>query len=240
MEENKEKKKHGRRRHYRGKGSDKPRESKEQERSAGSEKPAGAEKSAEQEKPAAHEKASERDRSEGSGKRNRHDKGPRHGKGDRRPKQEEKKQRKPEAYVETAAEDKVIRTKREPEEPVFEFSWADSWGLYGTGYHVVIKDNQDKLYLSWSVDLSYGEMKLGQRLQEFLDDMKACGVGKWDGHKFTKPGIFDGDTWSVRANSLTLKCEAQGTNEYPQEWKAFLGCLHDKWKIPVSKREQWE
>ena len=213
MEENKEKKRHGRRRHYRGKNPDKAGEQN---------KEAGAEKKAENEKPA------------------KQDRNSRHVRQERRPRHEDKIPVKQEIQEDDAAEDKNVKPRREPIEPVFEFTWADAWGLYGTGYHVVIKDNQDKLYLSWSVDLSYGELKIGQRLQEFLDDMKTCGIGKWDGHRYTKAGIFDGDTWAVKVNSLTLKSEAQGSNEYPQEWKTFLKCLHDKWHIPVSKREQWE
>ena len=96
------------------------------------------------------------------------------------------------------------------------------------------------MYLSWAVDLKYDEIKIDRTAQEFLEDMKKCGVASWDGRRYTKQGIFDGDTWSLKVNSLILKCESQGTNEYPAEWKDFLKCLHEKWKIPVSRREQWE
>ncbi len=211
MEEEKEKKRHGKKKRFRGKNNDRPRE-----------------KQKDSEKAPVKEKNNNRD---GKGARSQ-DQG-------RKASEERKHPARPEEADEIQ-EEKASKTRREPEEPVFEFTWADAWGLYGTGYHVVIKNSQDRLYLSWSVDLSYGETKIGDRLQEFLSDMKNCGVASWDGRRYTRQGIFDGDTWSVRANSLSLKVETQGTNEYPPEWKAFLKCLHDKWNIPVSKREQWE
>ena len=168
------------------------------------------------------EKKEKRDR---QGKKNRQD--------------ERKKPERKDLPAETIAEDPTVGLKHEQAEVIFEFTWADAWGLYGTGYHIVIKDNPEKLYLSWSVDLSYDEIKIGDRLQEFLEDIRKCGVASWDGHRYTRQGIFDGDTWSVKINSLKIKCEAQGTNEYPPEWGQFLKCLHEKWKIPVSRREQW-
>ncbi|MCR5774153.1 MAG: hypothetical protein K6G42_03620 [Lachnospiraceae bacterium] len=246
MEENTEKKKHGKRRHYRGKNNDK---------SGGQGKQTGQEQSADEgvktrekkeNRPKPHEKKDgsdkKQDRKPKGGKpHNRNDRPGKKEKQEKGHKQEDRKQASAESAQEASgADDKQVRIKREQVEPVFEFTWADAWGLYRTGYHIVVKESQEKMYLSWSVDLSYGEMKLGQRLQEFLDDMKAIGLSSWDGRRYTKPGIFDGDTWSVKANSLTLKCESQGTNEYPEEWKAFLECLHKKWSIPVSKREQWE
>ena len=208
MEENNEKKKHGRRRHYRGRNKDK---------AEAQVKEAGAESRQRQERPDKTDK----------------------------PDRQRRKERKPGAARRETADEmqpaqRTERARREPEEMIFDFTWADALGLYGTGYHVTIKDNKEHLYLSWSVDLSYGELKLGQRLQEFLDDMKDCGIAAWDGHKYTKPGIFDGDTWSVKVNSLSLKAETQGTNDYPENWKRFLSCLHDKWGVPVSRREQWE
>ncbi len=220
MEENKEKKRHAKKKSFRGKNNDRHRERDELREGISFGEPEAEDKPV----------------------RNRRGK---QGKPDRR-KMNERKSRQDEKKAPAKkepfddVEDRNPKLRREAEEPVFEFTWADAWGLYGTGYHVVIKDSQDKLYLSWSVDLSYGEMKLGQRLTEFLDDMKKCGIGSWDGKKYTKPGIFDGDTWSIKANSLILKVEAQGTNEYPPEWKHLLQCLHEKWTIPVSKREQWE
>ena len=217
MEENKEKKKRPRKKHYRGKSADKP---KEQEQPAVS---GEAEKK--------HGKAEKHDK---GGKKERRDRQGRRGKAE-----DEQVPVKPEVSEDVETGEKAGKAKHEAAETIFEFTWADAWGLYGTGYHVVIKDNPDKVYLSWSVDLGYDEMKLGGRLQDFLDDMKSCGLASWDGRRYTKPGIFDGDTWSIKVNSLKLKCEAQGTNEYPAEWKQFLKCLHEKWKIPVSKREQW-
>ena len=205
MEDSKDKKKPVRRRHYRGRNTDRKKEN---------------------DKIESGEKPVKQDRDDKSGKREKKEKN--------RRQDEKKRPVRRDAKDEIPAEDKAFRVRREPEEPVFEFAWADAWGLYGTGYHVVVKNSQDKLYLT------YGELKMGQRLQDFLDDMKACGIGSWDGRRYTKQGIFDGDTWTIKANSLTLKCEAQGTNEYPDEWKSFLNCLHEKWNIPVSKREQWE
>ena len=217
MEENKEKKKRNRRRHYRGKNTDKP---KDQEQLAAAEAP-----EKKQEKGEKHDKAGKKDRRDRQGKRGKNE--------------EKRPVAKAEPAEETEAEDKGSKLKHEAAEIIFEFTWADAWGLYGTGYHIVIKDNPEKMYLSWSVDLGYDEIKIGGRLQDFLEDMRKCGLSSWDGRRYTRPGIFDGDTWSVKVNSLRLKCEAQGTNEYPEEWKQFLKCLHENWKIPVSKREQW-
>lgn len=220
MDENTEKKKNHRK-HYRSRNKDK----------------------------AKRDKAEEQKKNDGQDKKSdRPDRPDRHG---RQKKQDfpRKQGIKPDARdkADTATEEDLeeisSRSKREPAEPVFEFTWGDAWGLYGTGYHVVIKDNEenkDKLYLSWSVDLKYGEMRISQKLQEFLDDIKACGVQSWDGQRYTRPGIIDGDTWYFKVNSLAVKSEAQGTNEYPAEWKQLLCCLHEKWGVPVSKREQWE
>lgn len=224
IKETKEKKRHGRRRHYRGKNNDKAKDQEIKSAPAGSgEKHEKGEKPEKNEK---REKPVKKDRRDRQGKRGR--------------KEEKKLPDTNDAPEDIKPEETAEKPKHEPDEVIFEFVWADAWGLYGTGYHLVIKDNPEKQYLSWSVDLKYDEMKIGQRLQEFLDDLKKCGLSSWDGHRYTKPGIFDGDTWSVKINSLKLKCEAQGTNEYPAEWKQFLQCLHEKWKIPVSKREQWE
>lgn len=223
MEENKEKKKHSKRRHYRGKNGDKTKDPEKKASFEKDEKKTGkAEKSEKKEKRDKPEKKEKRDR---QGKRNRQD--------------EKKKPERKEIPDEAFAEENTGGLMHEQAEVIFEFTWADAWGLYGTGYHIVIKDNPEKLYLSWSVDLSYDEIKIGDRLQEFLEDIRKCGLSSWDGHRYTKQGIFDGDTWSVKINSLKIKCEAQGTNEYPPEWGQFLKCLHEKWKIPVSKREQW-
>ncbi len=221
--ENKEKKKHGKRRHFRGKNHDKAKEPEKQlDQEKGEKKPEKKEKQDKQDRP---EKKDRRERQGKQGKKNRQE--------------EKKKAEKPAPSEDFLPEDIESNLKREPDEVIFEFTWADAWGLYGTGYHIVIKDNPDKLYLCWSVDLSYDELKIGDRLQEFIEDIRKCGLSSWDGHRYTKQGIFDGDTWSVKVNSLRLKCEAQGTNEYPPEWQQFLKCLHEKWKIPVSKREQW-
>ena len=245
MEENNEKKKNPRRRHYRGRNNDRQREGKPGEEIR-KDRPDKAEKAEKTEKPEKPERRSGRgragnqDRSESGSRR---DKGERPDKGERQEKGRKREDRRPpkkEITVDAAPEEKIERTKREPEETIFDFTWADAWGLYGVGYHIVIKDNQERMYLSWSVDLIYGEMKIGQRLKEFLEDMKRVGLNSWDGRRYTKSGIFDGDTWSLKINSLSLKCEAQGTNEYPGEWKDFLKCLHEKWGIPVSRREQWE
>ena len=210
MEENTEKKKPHRRRHNRNRNKDK-------------------DKIQNREKPEEAAVAQSKEKGEAGSKRGRSKRHEGHRKSDA-----------PEKRDGVEAAEVSEKPKREPEEVIFEFTWADAWGLYGTGYHIVIKDNPEKQYLSWSVDLKYGEMRIGQRLQEFLDDIKACGLSAWDGQRYTKPGIIDGDTWYVKVNSLTLKCEAQGTNEYPAEWKKLLACLHEKWTIPVSKREQWE
>ena len=218
MEENKEKKKNTRRRNYRGKSKDK---AKEQEQ-----------KLAQDSHEKKQEKAEKRDRSE---KRDRRERQVRRGKPEEKKAPDRKNLPDDDEYAEAAE-----KPRHEPDDTIFEFIWADAWGLYRTGYHVVIKDNPDRMYLSWSVDLKYDEMKIDQNLQEFLEDLKKCGIASWDGRRYTKQGIFDGDTWFLKVNSLKLKCEAQGTNEYPAEWKKFLQCLHDKWKIPVSRREQWE
>ena len=223
MEENKEKKKHSKRRHYRGRSNDKAKDpEKKGSWEKDDKKSDKAEKSEKKEKRDKPEKKEKRDR---QGKKNRQD--------------ERKKPERKDLPTETIAEESPVGLKHEQAEVIFEFTWADAWGLYGTGYHIVIKDNPEKLYLSWSVDLSYDEIKIGDRLQEFLEDIRKCGVASWDGHRYTRQGIFDGDTWSVKINSLKIKCEAQGTNEYPPEWGQFLKCLHEKWKIPVSRREQW-
>lgn len=228
MDENTEKKKNHRK-HYRNRNKDKAKRdrSEEQKRRDGQDRP------------------EEQGRSERSERSERPDR-----RGRQKRQESQKKQGvKPDARAkaDTATEEDLeeisSRSKRDPVEPVFEFTWGDAWGLYGTGYHVVIKDNEDnkdKLYLSWSVDLKYGEMRISQKLQEFLDDIKACGVQSWDGQRYTKAGIIDGDTWYFKVNSLSIKAEAQGTNEYPAEWKQLLSCLHEKWGVPVSKREQWE
>ena len=264
MEENNEKKKHSRKRFYRGKNNDrsKDKDRTREERPEEDVKRDKPEKNEKPEKPARREKAEKNERSEkperGSNKggsrggnvnqeksegRKSRDRGERQDKGEKQEKsrrREERRTQRKETPADPAPEEKFERSRREPEETIFDFTWADAWGLYGVGYHIVIKDNQERMYLSWSVDLSYGEMKIGQRLKEFLDDMKRTGLNSWDGRRYTKPGIFDGDTWSLKINSLSLKCEAQGTNEYPEEWKEFLKCLHEKWGIPVSRREQWE
>lgn len=264
MEENNEKKKHPRRRYYRGKNGDRPKDREKQKDQEAGAKNEASEKGADKGNTQGRAGGGERqERQERSDQRNRRDKGERqkhdrgekrdraerhdrdekHDKADRQEKGRKRDDRKPQKKEHTAepvSEEKYDRPKREPEEIIFEFTWADAWGLYGVGYHIVIKDNPDRLYLSWSVDLSYGEMKLGQRLKEFLEDMKRIGLGSWDGRKYSKTGIFDGDTWALKINSLVLKCEAQGTNEYPNEWKELLKCLHEKWSIPVSRREQWE
>ena len=228
MDENTEKKKNHRK-HYRNRNKDKAKRdrSEEQKRRDGQDRP---------------EEQGRRERSERSERPDR--------RGRQKRQEAQKKQGiKPDTRdkADTATEEDLeeisSRSKRDPVEPVFEFTWGDAWGLYGTGYHVVIKDNEenkDKLYLSWSVDLKYGEMRISQKLQEFLDDIKACGVQSWDGQRYTKAGIIDGDTWYFKVNSLSIKAEAQGTNEYPAEWKQLLSCLHEKWGVPVSKREQWE
>ena len=225
-EENKEKKRHGRRKHYRGKNPDNQKKTEQTGSAAGSEK--------KQEK---HEKPDKSEKRDRQGKKERRDRQGRRGKPEDKDAAVRREAR--DLAEETAPEVKDGKIKHEAAEVIFEFTWADAWGLYGTGYHIVIKDNPEKIYLSWSVDLGYDEIKIGGRLQDFLEDMRKCGLSSWDGRRYTRPGIFDGDTWSVKVNSLRLKCEAQGTNEYPEEWKQFLKCLHENWKIPVSKREQW-
>ena len=228
MDENTEKKKNHRK-HYRNRNKDK----------------AKRYRSEEQKKRDGQDRPEEQGRSERSERSERPDRRGRQKRQESQKKQGIKPDIRDKADTATAEDLEGIssRSKRDPVEPVFEFTWGDAWGLYGTGYHVVIKDNEenkDKLYLSWSVDLKYGEMRISQKLQEFLDDIKACGVQSWDGQRYTKAGIIDGDTWYFKVNSLSIKAEAQGTNEYPAEWKQLLSCLHEKWGVPVSKREQWE
>ena len=232
MEEQSGKKKHSKKRRFYRKDKDKRDQN---------EKP---EKQDKQEKSERGEKPDKPDKKEKSDFRQSKDKNPRKDRQKHHDKDHKGKQDKVEkaesADSEESADIPASAIKKEPEEVIFELTWADAWGLYGTGYHIIIKDNKERMYLSWSVDLKYGEMRIGSRLDEFLNDIKGLNIGSWDGKRYTKPGILDGDTWNIKVNSLIVRCEAQGTNEYPPEWKALLQCLHTKWNIPVSKREQWE
>ena len=123
------------------------------------------------------------------------------------------------------------------ENVIFDFCWGNTYGLFSEGYHVMIKDSND-LYLTWSVDLKYGEVKFDNaKLEEFMKDLKALRIDNWNGKTFSKSDFDKGDTWKLEINNIALKLECKGANDYPPEWKTFLDYLHMKWSVPSSTRE---
>ena len=123
------------------------------------------------------------------------------------------------------------------ENVIFDFCWGNTYGLFSEGYHVMIKDSND-LYLTWSVDLKYGEVKFDNaKLEEFMKDLKALRIDNWNGKTFSKSDFDKGDTWKLEINNIALKMECKGANDYPPEWKTFLDYLHMKWSVPSSTRE---
>jgi len=132
-------------------------------------------------------------------------------------------------------EDIMADTKEE--NVIFDFCWGNTYGLFSEGYHVMIKDSND-LYLTWSVDLKYGEVKFDNaKLEEFMKDLKALRIDNWNGKTFSKSDFDKGDTWKLEINNIALKLECKGANDYPPEWKTFLDYLHMKWSVPSSTRE---
>lgn len=120
---------------------------------------------------------------------------------------------------------------------IFDFTWGNTYGLFAEGYHLMIKGGGD-LYLTWSVDLKYGEVPLDNaKLDEFMKDLKALRLDTWNGKTYSDSSFENADTWRIEANHIALVIESKGANDYPPEWKQFLEYLHMKWSVPVSTRE---
>ncbi|MBR5377059.1 MAG: hypothetical protein IK139_07230, partial [Lachnospiraceae bacterium] len=121
---------------------------------------------------------------------------------------------------------------------IFDFIWGNTYGLFGQGYHVMIKESDDGMYLSYSVDMKYGEKKLdGAGFEGFMKDMKSLGIDSWDGRTYSDSGFENEDTWRLVANSVVVKTDSKGANAYPPGWKNFLDYLHVRAGIPKSVRE---
>ncbi len=121
---------------------------------------------------------------------------------------------------------------------IFDFTWGNTYGLFGQGYHVMIKNSNDSLYFSYSSDLKYGEVKLDNAgLEEFMKDLKALRVDSWNGRTYSDSGFENEDTWRIIINSVTIIVDSKGANAYPPEWNNFLEYLHVKWSVPKSIRE---
>ena len=120
---------------------------------------------------------------------------------------------------------------------IFDFIWGNTYGLFSEGYHLMIKGGGD-LFLTWSVDMKYGEVPLDNaKLEEFMKDLKALKLDSWNGRTYSDSGFENADTWRIETNHIALILESKGANDYPPEWKQFLEYLHVKWSVPVSSRE---
>ena len=123
---------------------------------------------------------------------------------------------------------------------IFDFTWGNTYGLFAEGYHIMIKDGGD-LFLTWSVDLKYGETPLDNaKLDEFIKDLKVLKLDSWNGKTWSDSNFENADTWHIEVNHIALIMESKGANDYPPEWKQFLEYLHMKWSVPVSVREMPE
>ncbi len=121
---------------------------------------------------------------------------------------------------------------------IFDFTWGNTYGLFGQGYHVMIKNSNDSLYFSYSADLKYGEVKMDNAaLDDFMKDLKALRVDSWNGKTYSDSGFENEDTWRLIVNSVTIIVDSKGANAYPPEWGKFLEYLHVKWSLPQSVRE---
>ncbi len=123
---------------------------------------------------------------------------------------------------------------------IFDFIWGNTYGLIGDGYHLMIKDSADKLYLTYSVDLKYGEIRFDDaKVTELIKDLKELHVDSWNGKTYSRSEYEEekGDTWRLSVNQIGMILEAKGANDYPPEWKEFLNYFHVKYSVPVSRRE---
>ncbi len=124
------------------------------------------------------------------------------------------------------------------EAQIFDFIWGNTLGLIGEGYHITVKESSEKLYLSYSVDLKYGELKFDEnKIAELVKDLKSLRVDSWNGKTYSKSEFEEGDTWHLTVNHIGMILDAKGANDYPPEWTEFLNYLHIKFGIPVSRRE---
>ena len=120
---------------------------------------------------------------------------------------------------------------------IFDFIWGNTYGLFAEGYHLMIKGGGD-LFLTWSVDMKYGEVPLDNaKVEEFMKDLKALRLYSWNGRAYSDSVFENADTWRIETNHIALILESKGANDYPPEWKQFLEYLHVKWSVPVSSRE---
>ena len=121
---------------------------------------------------------------------------------------------------------------------IFDFIWGNTYGLFGQGYHVKIKQTDDGMYLSYSVDMKYGENKLDTAAFEgFMKDMKGLGVDSWHSRTYSDSSFEYEDTWRLVINSVIVITDCKGANAYPPGWKNFLDYLHVRCGIPKSVRE---
>ncbi len=121
---------------------------------------------------------------------------------------------------------------------IFDFIWGNTYGLFGQGYHIMIKQSDDGMYLSYSVDMKYGEKKLDNAAFEgFMKDMKALGIDGWNQRTFSESSFENEDTWRLIVNSVIVVTDCKGANSYPPGWKNFLDYLHVRCGIPKSVRE---
>ena len=121
---------------------------------------------------------------------------------------------------------------------IFDFIWGNTYGLFGQGYHVMIKQTDDGTFLSYSVDMKYGETKLDSAgFEGFMKDMKALGIDSWNGRTFSDSSFEYEDTWKLTVNSVVVITDCKGANAYPPGWKNFLDYLHVRCGIPKSVRE---
>lgn len=121
---------------------------------------------------------------------------------------------------------------------LFEFTWGNTFGLFSEGYHLVVKVPKERLYLSYSVDLKYGEIRFDEeKLEELWNDLVALHIHLWSGRTFSNSDFEEGDTWTLTYRYGDHKLEAKGANAYPPEWTELLNYFHIKYSIPVSRRE---
>ncbi len=142
-----------------------------------------------------------------------------------------------EVLQKTRLERDIQMSDRE-ENIIFDFIWGNTYGLFGQGYHIMIKQTDDGTFLSYSVDMKYGETKLdGAGFEGFMKDMKALGIDSWNGRTFSDSSFEYEDTWKLTVNSVVVITDCKGANAYPPGWKNFLDYLHVRCGIPKSVRE---
>ena len=142
-----------------------------------------------------------------------------------------------EVLQKTRLERDMLMSDRE-ENIIFDFIWGNTYGLFGQGYHVMIKESDTGMYLSYSVDMKYGETKLDSAaFVGFMKDMKSLGLDAWNGRTYSDSSFENEDTWRLVINSVVIITDCKGANAYPPGWKNFLDYLHVRAGIPKSVRE---